>query len=105
MPTPSRRGRAALALTALVLVALVGGGPAAAQEREFAGTIESVGAAEIAVVDRSGDRLSFQRDAATQVEGKAGWQALAPGDRVIVKWSLGDGPRRAQRVIVLGSGG
>jgi Domain of unknown function (DUF5666) len=104
MPTPFRRG-CAVVLAALALLGLAVAGPAAAQGREFAGTIESVDAGAIAVVDRRGERLSFGRDDATAVEGKGGWNALAPGDRVIVKWSLDDGPRRAQRVIVLGSGG
>jgi len=104
MPTPVRRG-CATALAVLALLGLAFGGPAAAGGREFAGTIESVSAGAVSVVDRRGEKLSFQRDDATSVEGKGGWDALAAGDRVIVKWSLDEGPRRALRVIVLGSGG
>ena len=92
-----------VALAALLLFALAAV-DAAAQGREFAGRIVSVGGDSLVVEDRRGERASFVRGAKTAVEGKSGWDALATGDTVIVKWQLGDGPRKALRVIVLGSG-
>jgi hypothetical protein len=94
-----------VALAALVIAIGVATAPlAGAQGREFAGTVVSVSGNSIEVEDRRGDRGRFARSEGTTVEGKPGWSAIAAGDRVIVKWSLSDGPRHARRVIVLGSG-
>jgi len=87
-----------------LLLALAAPDTARAQRREFAGTVVSTGGT-LVVENRRGERVGFSRGPDTVVEGKGGWSALAVGDRVIVRWSLSDGPRRAHEVIVLGSGG
>jgi hypothetical protein len=93
-----------LALVALLLTAAVAE-RAIAQGREFAGQVVQISATTLVIEDRRGERASFERGTKTVVEGKSGWEALASGDSVIVKWQLGDGPRIAYRVTVLGSGG
>jgi len=99
-----RSTRLAAVLAFAVLAFAVQADPARAQGRDFAGTVVSIAGKSIVVEDRRGERVSFAGAADTVVEGKKGWGALAEGDRVIVKWSLSDGPRRADRVIVLGGG-
>jgi hypothetical protein len=107
MPIPAvRRSRhrphLVLAIALAVLGLVASADVARAQGREFAGTVVSIGGSSLTVEDRRGERVTFAKGDDTVVEGKGGWGALASGDRVIVKWSLADGPRRAQRVIVLG---
>ena len=76
---------------------------ALAQSREFAGRVVSISAQSITVKDRRGETATFTRGAETAVERKESWEAIAPGDEVLVRWKLGDGS--IWRVIVLGSGG
>jgi len=95
---------ASIALAALLLTSIVAA-RAVAQGREFAGQVVQIGGHTLVVEDRRGDRASFERGDKTVVDGKGGWDALANGDSVIVKWQLGNGPRIAYRVTVLGSGG
>ncbi len=74
----------------------------AAQSREFAGRVVSISAQSIVVKDRRGEQASFVRAEHTAVEGaKSGWDAIAEGDEVLVRWKLGDGT--LWRVIVLES--
>ncbi len=91
-----------LAFAALVLP-LALAESAHAQNREFAGRVVSITAQAIEVKDRRGDKVTFGREQQTAVEGKDTWEAIAPGDEVIVRWKMGDGT--ARRVIVLESGG
>jgi hypothetical protein len=98
-----RTGRVAV-LAATLFAVLAGADTERGQGREFNGTVLSIDGGAMVVEDRRGERVTFNRGEDVAVEGKSGWGAIARGDRVIVKWSLSDGPRRAQRVIVLGGG-
>lgn len=92
-----------VALAALTLaVGIATAEVAGAQAREFTGTVVSAGAT-ITVEDRRGDRISFTGTEQTIVKGRPSWDAIAVGDRVIVRWVLEEG-RKARRVVVLGSG-
>jgi hypothetical protein len=91
-----------LLLIAATLLPLALAESALAQSREFAGRVVSIGAQSITVKDRRGETATFQRGDTTVVEGKGSWEAIAPGDRVLVRWKLGDGT--IWRVIVLGGG-
>ena len=92
---------------ALVLALALGGTAApAAAEREFNGVISKVGEKRLAVKNRMGDERHFQRTPTTAVEGRRGWGALAPGDRVVVEYVRAGGQRNeVRRVIVLRPGG
>lgn len=92
-----------VALAALTLVVGIATAEVAgAQAREFVGTVVSAGGA-LTVEDRRGERVTFSRTKKTVVEGRAGWSAIAVGDRVLVRWVIAEG-REARRVIVLGGG-
>jgi hypothetical protein len=99
MTHPFRR----LALLACAL-ALGMAAVAQAQGREFVGEIVQKSGSTLVVEDRRGERARFERGEKTVVEGKKDWEALARGDDVIVRWKLGEGPRRALRVTVIGGG-
>ena len=73
--------------------------PAAAQRRDFVGRVLSVRAQSLVVKDRRGNAVTFVRAENTVVEGKSGWEALAAGDKVLVRWNLGSGI--ARQVVVL----
>jgi hypothetical protein len=92
-----------LLVISVTLVALAAADAARAQSREFAGRVVSISATAIEVKDRRGEKASFARGAETVVEGAPSWEAIAPGDSVLVRWKLGDGS--IWRVIVLESGG
>ena len=96
--TAIARSRTALALCALLATLLVAGS-AAAQRRDFAGRVVTISAQSLAVKDRRQNIVTFTRSDRTTVEGKSGWDAIAVGDQVIVRWKLGDGT--ASHVIVL----
>ena len=51
--------------------------------------------------DRRANIVNFTRNEKTTVEGKGSWDAIVVGDRVLVRWRLGDGT--ARHVIVLES--
>jgi hypothetical protein len=87
----------------VMLLSLAVAESALAQSREFAGRVVSISAQSIVVKDRRGETATFGRAERTAVEGKQNWEAIAPGDSVLVRWKLGDGS--AWRVIVLESGG
>ena len=91
-----------LLLIAATLLPLALAESALAQSREFAGRVVSISAHSITVKDRRGEKATFQRGEKTLVEGKGSWEAIAPGDPVLVRWKLGDGT--IWRVIVLGGG-
>jgi len=79
--------------------------PAAAEGREFNGEVLRAGEKRLVVKNRMGDKRRFHRSPETRVEGRPGWKALVPGDRVIVEYTR-DGERNlAGRVIVLRPGG
>ena len=75
---------------------------AGAQRRDFAGRVVSIDAQSLAVKDRRANIVTFARGAKTVVEGKPSWEAIAVGDSVLVRWTLGDGT--ARQVTVLESG-
>ena len=100
MIAPVVRGRTALASCAL-LASLWFADPAAAQNREFAGKVVAASSQSIGVKDRRANIVNFTRSEKTIVEGKDGWDSIVVGDRVLVRWKLGDGT--ASRVIVLES--
>ena len=94
------RSRSALASCALLALLLLADA-AAAQNREFAGKVVTASPQSIGVKDRRANIVNFTRSEKTIVEGKSGWDAIVVGDRVLVRWKLGDGS--ASRVIVLES--
>ena len=77
---------------------------ASAQSREFAGRVISIGAGQLAVESRQGETLRFVRSERTAVDGRSGWDAIRPGDHVLVRYRLRDGPYEARRVVVLSGG-
>jgi hypothetical protein len=95
------RSNTALALCALLATLLVAGS-AAAQQRDFAGKVVTISAQSLAVKDRRANIVTFTRSDRTTVEGKRGWDEIAVGDHVVVRWKLGDGT--ARHVIVLEAG-
>ena len=72
---------------------------AAAQSREFVGKVVTASPQSLAVKDRRANIVTFTRSEKTKVEGKGSWEEIVVGDRVLVRWKLGDGS--ASRVIVL----
>ena len=94
----ARTAARALALLAL-LSPLWLADHAAAQRRDFVGRVVSISAETLAVKDRRANIVTFTRAENTVVEGKSGWEALAAGDKVLVRWNLGSGIVR--RVVVL----
>ena len=88
----------------VLCVALWLAGPAAAQARDFAGTVVAISANRLTVQNRMGDRRAFAGNARTPVSGKVdAWGRIKKGDRVVVSWSLDDRPVRARHVRVTGS--
>jgi len=80
--------------------------PAHAQRRDFVGRVQSISAQSIAVKDRRANIAAFTRADNTVVEGKGAlaeskgkWEAIAVGDKVLVRWNLGSGIVR--HVVVL----
>ena len=91
-----------LAITALVFpLVLAHGADAQRPAREFAGHVVSIDASSIRVKDRRGETATFARAPYSSVHGKDNWEAVVPGDSVIVRWKLEDGTVR--RVVVLES--
>ncbi len=89
---------------ALLVVLLAIGMPtlAAAQMREFKGTVDKVDQDELVVDSSTGDKLRFLPTEGVVVEGEKGsWQSLAQGDWVIVSWKMLDSPRVAYKVTVI----
>jgi hypothetical protein len=43
--------------------------------------------------------VSFTRAEQTVVEGKPNWEGIAVGDKVLVRWTLGDGVARQVTVL------
>lgn len=72
---------------------------ATAQRRDFVGRVVSISAQSLVVKDRRGNAVTFTRADNTVVEGKSGWEAIAAGDKVLVRWNLGSG--LARQVVVL----
>jgi hypothetical protein len=91
------------AARALALIALLSplwlAQHAHAQRRDFVGRVVSIDAQSLEVKDRRGNIVAFVRHETTAVEGKTGWEAIAPGDKVLVRWNLGSGI--ARQVVVL----
>ena len=89
--------------TALVLLALLAplwlAERADAQRRDFVGRVVSIDAQSLVVKDRRANKMTFVRAENTLVEGKSGWQAITPGDKVLVRWNLVSGI--ARQVVVL----
>jgi hypothetical protein len=73
--------------------------PAFAQRRDFVGRVVSIDAQSLGVKDRRGNEMRFVRAENTVVEGKSEWGAIAPGDKVLVRWNLTSGI--ARHVVVL----
>jgi hypothetical protein len=90
----------ARALALLVLLSALGLAERAdAQRRDFVGRVVSIDAQSLAVKDRRANIVTFTRAENTAVEGKSGWEAIAAGDKVLVRWNLGSG--LARQVVVL----
>jgi uncharacterized protein DUF5666 len=70
-----------------------------AQRRDFVGRVTSISPQSLVVKDRRGNAVTFVRAENTVVEGKTGWEAVAAGDKVLVRWNLGSG--LARQVVVL----
>lgn len=91
-----------------LVIPLLLAGPVAAQEREFSGKIQELGAGELLLHNRRGDEIRFQRVPETRVSGgdgaKGNWGQLRVGDRATVRWKLADSPPVAYQVIVLPRG-
>jgi hypothetical protein len=94
----SRFSRPVALLLALCLVAPLA---ASAKGRDYAGRVVSIDAGQIVVESRQGGSQSFVRGESTRVRGRDAWSAIRPGDEVVVRWRLRDGPSEALRVIVL----
>ena len=73
--------------------------PAFAQRRDFVGRVVSIDAQSLHVKDRRGNEMSFVRADNAVVEGKSDWGAIAPGDKVLVRWNLTT--KIARHVVVL----
>ena len=97
-----RLTRQVVLAAAMLVVGIATAEVAAAQAREFAGKVVSAGPT-LTVEDRRGDRVAFTRTEQTIVTGRPSWDAIAVGDRVIVRWILAEG-RKARRVVVLETG-
>ena len=97
----SRIARIAARAVALgvVLSSLWAADPAAAQRRDFVGRVVSIDAQSLQVKDRRGNALTFVRAENTVVEGRDDWQAIAAGDKVLVRWNLTTGI--ARQVVVI----
>jgi len=63
------------------------------------GRVVSIDAQHLEVKDRRGNALTFVRAENTLVEGKSDWQAITPGDKVLVRWNLTT--KIARQVVVL----
>lgn len=96
-------GRQLAALVAVGLFsALVLPLPAAADHRDFTGKVSKVSKKRVTIENRQGDRRSFVRGKKTKVRGsRSSWEAIRPGDELIVDWHLEDRPARARRVRVV----
>jgi hypothetical protein len=70
-----------------------------AQRRDFVGRVVSIDEQSLAVKDRRGNELTFVRADNTVVEGRSDWPAIAPGDKVLVRWNLTT--KIAREVVVL----
>jgi hypothetical protein len=73
--------------------------PAHAQRRDFVGRVVTIDPQSLVVKDRRANIATFTRAENTVVEGKSGWEAIAVGDKVLVRWNLGSGIVR--HVVVL----
>jgi hypothetical protein len=77
-------------------------GVAAAEDREFVGTVVKITETKIVVKNRRKDKMDFIRSDSTLVEGdKTGWTDIQAADRVSVTWDVGDKPRKAHQIKVL----
>ena len=107
MADAGRRDRV-LRAAGVLMIPLLLAGPLAAQEREFSGMIQDLGAGGLLLRNRRGDEIRFQRVPETRVSGRegaqGGWGQLRVGDRATVRWKLADSPPVAYRVIVLPRG-
>jgi hypothetical protein len=82
--------------------ALILPGVAAAEDREFVGTVVKISETKIVVKNRRKDKMDFIRSDTTVVEGdKTGWTDIQAADRVSVTWDVGDRPRTAHQIKVL----
>ncbi len=63
--------------------------------REFRGAISQISGRKLFVDSRLDDNIGFERSPDTRVVGRAGWDALKPGDSVAICWRFEDRPRKA----------
>ncbi len=68
--------------------------------REFRGAISAIDAQKLYVDSRLDDNIGFARAPDTRVVGRSGWEALAPGDAVVICWRFEDRPRKAVTITV-----
>ncbi|MCH2170775.1 hypothetical protein MK489_08320 [Myxococcota bacterium] len=97
------RRQAATTIASICLTLLCLPLDAVAQDREFTGQVDSVGAKVLVVDNRMGDEIRFVPAPGVTVEGRkrARWSDLEVGDTVTVFWKMVDEPRMAYRVRVL----
>jgi hypothetical protein len=94
---------AAVRIVALLTLLSLFGLPesADAQRRDFVGRVVSIDAQSLAVKDRRANIVTFARSEPVRVEGKPSWEAIGVGDKVLVRWTLGNAV--ARHVVVLES--
>ena len=74
-------GRVAVWVLIAVALPLILANEASAEFREFSGKVTGISSDELAVENRQGDRVSFERSEATTVTGaKQSWGAIERGD-------------------------
>ena len=72
-----------------------------AQMREFAGELQKVKGKTIIVDNKKGDKITFTRDATSEVSGeKDKWEDLKKKDWVVVHSKMLEKPRKAYKVEV-----
>lgn len=91
---------------AALLCVLAGAGAAAAQLRDFHGSVTAVSDTSLTVRNAAGDVRRFAKPGKEpQVSGgRAQWGEIRVGDKVVVSWSMDDQPALAHHVHVVGSG-
>ncbi len=73
--------------------------------REFRGAISELTAQKLFVDSRLADNIGFERAAETKIsdeagKGRARWDQLSVGDKVVICWRFEDRPRKALTIAV-----
>ena len=95
------RTMARIGVIALALLLPIAAGADSEPDHESTGSVVSIDGQNL-VLDRRGDKVSFQRAGGTSVRGaKSSWGDLSQGDRITVHWNLSDKPKKAYRIDVM----